>query len=188
MLSARRAEGGTARKGCGVFPRAARERERRARRDTKGGILFPKRIPPLNPPEKGEGRSPRPPTLAVCSLNDCTRCAIGCCVHGFAMSLYYSSPIATAPYYREARVTLERRQTVCRMRHCCARRIEQCLGRRKLLRTSTRQAERQRIVGAEASRIATFNAALPRADSAIGKHCTSSSCQLAMQKPFSWGI
>ena len=31
----------------------------------KGGILFPKRIPPLDPPEKGEGSPPRPPTLAV---------------------------------------------------------------------------------------------------------------------------
>ena len=42
----------------------------------KGGILFPKRIPPLEPPEKGEGRPPRPPTLRVCSLKDCTRCAV----------------------------------------------------------------------------------------------------------------
>ena len=45
-------------------------------RGTKGGILFPKRIPPLNPPEKGEGSPPRPPTLAVCSSNNCTRCAV----------------------------------------------------------------------------------------------------------------
>ena len=30
----------------------------------KGGILFPKRIPPLEPPEKGEGRPPRPPHIA----------------------------------------------------------------------------------------------------------------------------
>ena len=42
----------------------------------KGGILFPKRIPPLEPPEKGEGSPPRPPTLAVCSLKGCTRCAV----------------------------------------------------------------------------------------------------------------
>ena len=103
----------------------------------KGGILFPKRIPPLEPPEKGEGRPPRPPTLSVWCLNNYTRCAlhsrwqlccltdvayplrvIGCGVHGFAMSPYKSLPIATAPYYREARVTSERRQTAYRMRHC----------------------------------------------------------------------
>ena len=93
---------------------------------------------------------------------------------------------STAPYYREARVTVARRQTACRMRHCCARHIEQCLGRRKLVSTSTRWAERQRIIEAEASRIANPNAASPRAGSAIGKHCSSLSCPLAMQTPFFW--
>ena len=66
-----------------------------------------------------------------------------------------SLQISTAPYCREARVTIVRRQTACRMRHCCARRIEECLGRRRLLRTSTRWAERQQIIEAEANRIAT---------------------------------
>ena len=51
-------------------------------------------------------------------------------------------------------MTLPRRQTACRMRHCCARRIVETGGRRELLRTSTRWAERQRIIGAEANRIA----------------------------------
>ena len=69
---------------------------------------------------------------------------------------------ATAPYYREARVTIAWRQTACRMRHCCARRIDECSGRRKLVCTTTRQAERQRIVEAEASRLAALNAATPR--------------------------
>ena len=55
---------------------------------------------------------------------------------------------------REARVTVERRQTAYRMRHCFARRIEECHGRRKLSCTPTRWAERQRIIEAEASRIA----------------------------------
>ncbi len=41
----------------------------------KGGILFPKRIPPLEPPEKGDGCSPRPPTLPDWSSKSCTRCA-----------------------------------------------------------------------------------------------------------------
>ena len=71
-----------------------------------------------------------------------------CGVHGFAMNPYYSLPVATAPYYREARVTFSRRQTACGMRHCCARRIVGTGDRRKLLCTPTRWAERQRIIGA----------------------------------------
>ena len=34
-------------------------------------------------------------------------------VRGFAMNPYYSLPLATAPYYREARVTIARRRTAC---------------------------------------------------------------------------
>ncbi len=30
---------------------------------SKGGILFPKRIPPLNPPEKGEGSPSSTPDI-----------------------------------------------------------------------------------------------------------------------------
>ena len=89
------------------------------------------------------------------------------------MSPYDSFSFATAPYYREARVTTARRQTACRMRHYCTRRIDECLGRRKSGCTATRLAERhpqgvcsirkaaepptaaqQRIIEAEASRIA----------------------------------
>ena len=85
-------------------------------------------------------------------------------------TVYMASPwifcdllrLATAPYYREARVTFPRRQTACRMRHCCARRIDECRGRRKLVCTTTRQAEWQRIVEAKASRLAALNAATPR--------------------------
>ena len=79
-----------------------------------------------------------------------------CGVHGFAMNPYYPLPIATAPYYREARVTVARRQTACGMRHCCARRIVECLGRRRLVCTSTRLAERQRMIEAEANRLAVL--------------------------------
>ena len=76
------------------------------------------------------------------------------------------------------------RQTACRMQHCCARRIVGTGGRRKLGCTSTIWAERhpqgvcrirkaaepptaaqQRIVEAEANRIATPTAATPRAGS-----------------------
>ena len=97
----------------GPLFRTGAKGERRARRGTKGGILFSKRIPPLNPPEKGKGRPLRPPTLPVWCLKSCTRCAIGRGVHGFAMNPYYSLPLATAPYYREARVTIARRRTAC---------------------------------------------------------------------------
>ena len=89
--------------------------------------------------------------------------------------------LAAAPYYREARVTIAWRQTACRMRHCCARRIVATGGRRELGCTSIRWAERhpqgvcrirkaaepptaaqQRVVGAKANRIAASNAATPR--------------------------
>ena len=97
----------------GPLFRTGAKGERRARRGTKGGILFSKRIPPLNPPEKGKGRPLRPPTLPVWCLKSCTRCAIGCGVHGFAMNPYYSLPLATASYDREARLTVVGRQTAC---------------------------------------------------------------------------
>ena len=97
------------------------------------------------------------------------------------MSPCESLLLSTAPYYREARVTFAWRQTACEMRHCCARRIDETGGRQKLGCTSTRLAERQRMIGAEANRIAMLNAASPRAGSAIGKHCSSSSCSLAMK-------
>ena len=43
----------------------------------KGDILFLEReYPPYTPKRKDEGSPPRPPTLAVCSLNNCTRCAV----------------------------------------------------------------------------------------------------------------
>ena len=42
------------------------------------------------------------------------------------------------------------------MRHCCARRIVETGGKRKLLRTPTRWAEQQRIIEAEANRLAVL--------------------------------
>ena len=104
----------------------------------------------------------------------------GCGVHGFAMNPCELLLRSTAPYCREARVTFAWRQTACEMRHCCARRIVETGGRRKLLRTP-RWAERhpqgvcrirkaaepptaaqQRMIVAEANRIAASNAATPR--------------------------
>ena len=115
----------------------------------KGDTLFQKRVSPFKSPKRNF-------TLAVCSSKSCTRCAIRCGVHGFAMNPCDSTHPATAPYYREARVTVERRQTACGMRHCFARRIEECHGRRKLSCTPTRWAERQRIIEAEANRLAVL--------------------------------
>ena len=103
-------------------------------------------------------------------------------------------------------MTFARRQTACGMRHCCARRIVETGGRRELLRTSTRWAERhpqgvcrirkaaepptaaqQRMIGAEANRIATPTAATPR----YGQ-CNRQALQLfellaCNGNPFSWG-
>ena len=166
----------------------------------EGYLFFKKRYPSLTP-------SQRKFALRVCSLNGCTRCAIGCGVHGFAMNPCDSSPFSTAPYYREARVTLPQRQTACRMWHCCARRIDRFLGRRKLGCTPTRWAERhpqgvcrirkaakqptaaqQRIVGAEANRIVALNAASPHAGISIPEGKRSFEIETANLKPFSWGI
>ena len=80
----------------------------------KGAILFHKREwPPLDPPRERKGPCPLTPPLSALGLKSCTRCAIGRGVHGFAMNPYVSTHPATAPYYREARVTLPRRQTAC---------------------------------------------------------------------------
>ena len=116
--------------------------------ESKGIFSFAKENIPFGTPREREGRAPRPPTLAVLISKNCSACGIRCGVHGFAMNPYYSLPLATAPYYREARVTFARRQTACGMRHCFARRIVECSVRRKLGCTTTRLAERQRIVGA----------------------------------------
>ena len=106
----------------------------------KGDILFlGKRISPLHPQEKGRGESPLDPRhwqFVARITAHAAQC--GCGVHGFAMNPCDSLPTATAPYYREARVTVARRQTACRMRRCCARRIVETGGRRKLVRTPTR--------------------------------------------------
>nr|DAV55489.1 MAG TPA: hypothetical protein [Caudoviricetes sp.] len=90
----------------------------------KRGILSfsEESIPLYNPREKGRGAFPLDPAaLAVLGLKSCATCGIGCGVRGFATSLCESLPISTAPYYREARVTIARRRTTC-WRHCCARR------------------------------------------------------------------
>ena len=186
-------------RGALIFPRE-RGRGRGVRAAAPKGVFsFRREYPPYTPKRKDEGSPPRPPTLQVWGLKSCSACGIRCGVHGFAMNPCDSLPTATAPYYREARVTVVRRQTACGMRHCCARRIVETGGRRELLRTSTRWAERhpqgvcrirkaaepptaaqQRVVGAEANRLAVLTRQRRAMGSAIGKHCSSSSCSLAM--------
>ena len=102
-------------------------------------------------------------------------------------SFCVSLVIASAPYYREARVTVVGRQTAYRMRHCCARRIDKTGGRRKLLRTSTRWAERQRIVGAEANRIAVPTRLCRAQASPFRRHRSHSSPRLPIN-PFLLGV
>ena len=119
----------------------------------RGPFSHVREWPPLDPPREREGSPPQPPTLVVSILKNCSACGIGCSVHGFAMNPCVSLHVATAPYYREARVTFAWRRTACGMRHCFARRIDETGGKRKLVSTPTRSAERQRIIEAEANRI-----------------------------------
>ncbi len=49
----------------GPLFRTGAKGERRARRGTKGGILFSERIPPLNPQENGKGRPLDPPIAGL---------------------------------------------------------------------------------------------------------------------------
>ena len=155
----------------------------------RGIFSFSKENIPLTPPRERTRGAPLAPRHWQSRFRRAARAAqCGCGVHGFAMSPFESLPVATAPYCREARVTFAWRQTACGMRHCFARRIVECSGRRKLGSTSTRWAERQRVVGAEANRLAVLTRQRRAMGSAIGKHCSSSSCSLAMAKPFSWGI
>ena len=61
-------------------------------------------------------------------------------------------------------------------------------GRRKLVRTSTSWAERQRMIEAEASRIAMLNAALPRAGIPIPEAKGLFKPETANQTPFFWTV
>ena len=117
------------------FPARRRVRQR-------GPFSHVREWPPLDPPRERKGPCPLTPPLSVRHLKNCSACGLHCGVHGFAMNPCVSLHVATASYYREARVTLPRRRTACRMRHCCARRIVETGGRRKLVCTSTRSAER----------------------------------------------
>ena len=108
----------------------------------RGPFSHVREWPPLTP-KRTQGALPLDPAHCRFAARRTARAAqCKCGVHGFAMNPYYSLPVATAPYYREARVTFAWRQTACQMRHCCARRIVETGSRRKLGCTSTRWAER----------------------------------------------
>ena len=84
-------------------------------------------------------------------------------------------------------MTVVGRQTAYRMRHCCARRIDKTGGRRELLRTSTRWAERQRIIGAETNRIAVPTRLCRAQASPFRRHRSHSSPRLPIN-PFLLGV
>ena len=103
-------------------------------------------------------------------------------------------------------MTVAQRQTAYRMRHCCARRIDETGGRRKLLHTSTRWAERhpqgvcrirkasepptaaqQRIIGVEANRIADPTRLCRAQVSPFRRHRSHSSPRLPI-RPFLLGV
>ena len=103
-------------------------------------------------------------------------------------------------------MTFAWRRTACGMWHCCARRIDKTGGRRDLLRTSTRWAERhpqgvyrirkasepptaaqQRIIGAEANRIAVPTRLCRAQASPFRRHRSHSSPRLPIN-PFLLGV
>ena len=59
-----------ARQRCILFPALAREGGAACTPRHQRGILFSKRIPPLNPPEKDEGASPSTPDIAGLGLEE----------------------------------------------------------------------------------------------------------------------
>ena len=79
----------------------------------RGPFSHVREWPPWTP-KRTRGEGPSPPDIGSLNLEkNCSACGIRCGVHGFAMNPYYSLPLATAPYYREARVTFPRRRTAC---------------------------------------------------------------------------
>ena len=71
----------------------------------KGDILFLEReYPPYTPKRKDEGSPPRPPTLAVCSLNNCTRCAV------WVRCTWLRHESSAIRYQSQPRLTIVRRE------------------------------------------------------------------------------
>ena len=58
-----------------------------APRHQRGYSLFEENAPFESPRERRGASPPRPPTLPVWGLKNCSACGIGCGVHGFAMNL-----------------------------------------------------------------------------------------------------
>ena len=170
----------------------------------KGDTLFQKRVSPFQSPERNFA-------LADCSLKSCAACGIRCLlgVVSKRLGLLLSSLSLCLRFVTLTQFpsTTDFHCFVCRGGLAGTRCNMEADGGRKLVRTSTSWAERhpqgvcrirkaaepptaaqQRMIGAEANRIAASNAATPRAGSSIGKCCSSSSCSLAMQTPFFWTV
>ena len=151
---------------------AARKQRQRRCTGQRGYSLSQKRISPLEPQEKDF-------ILSDCGLKNCTRCTIRCLLDDVSKRFDFSSIFAVAlPACRRSyaiSVYFGFYQFCCCLprRHCCARRDMRTIGRRRLGCTPTRSAERhpqgvcrirkasepptaaqQRMMGAEASRIA----------------------------------
>ena len=126
----------------------------------RGYSLSQKRISPLEPQEKDF-------VLSDCGLKNCTRCAIRCLLDDVSKrfdfllsSLSLCLRFVTLTQFPS---TTDFHCFVCRGGLAGTRCNMEADGGRKLVRTSTSWAERQRIIGAAANRIATSNAATPRA-------------------------
>ena len=156
----------------------------------KGGILFPKRIPPLNPPEKGEGRPPSTPALAVGRLKSCAACGIRClpsvAARRFGLLLL---PAAALPAIRQSyaiSVYFGCYQS-CRClprRHCCARRVvapsvegDSSAPTQDQQSDSGDRSKSNRI----APPMAASEAMPPRRALSFPRRRTPSSCKLAME-------
>ena len=115
----------------------------RAGERAKGTILSRERMAPFRSPKRTQGALPLDPTHWQPQSRRAARAAQSGAVYMASPRIFCESlPVATAPYYREARVTFAWRRTACRMRHCFARRIVGTGGRRELGCTSIRWAER----------------------------------------------
>ena len=65
----------------------------------KGGILFPKRIPPFEPPEKGKGSCPLTPHIAGFGLEGLHALRSVSAVYVASPRVFCKSlPVSTAPY------------------------------------------------------------------------------------------
>ena len=119
----------------------------------RGPFSHVREWPPLDPPRERKGPCPLTPHIGSQALEELRSLRIALRCTWLRHEPLRFVACCNRALLREARVTLPRRRTACRMRHCYARRIDETGGKRKLVSTPTRSAERQRIIEAEANRI-----------------------------------